>query len=158
MNFAPERATKEQEESCPAVWVWGAQEGDWVSLSFHVAELHWLAFLEIISGTPHTESEGLWRRCTFLLLYLSILLQLILEFIFSCLQSTIQQYKDLNLNPFLKFVTALYVSPYSAIIRFVEIRGNSCAFRVTAIRVFVFTMVLNEDNVLHVVTSTPHTR
>jgi hypothetical protein len=37
---------------------------------------------------------------TFLMLCLSVLLQLILEFIFSCLLSTMQQYQDLKLNLF----------------------------------------------------------
>jgi hypothetical protein len=48
-----------------------------------------------------------------------------------------QQYTDLKFS-LLKFVTALHVSSYSTIIRFVEIQGNFCAFRATAIRVFVF--------------------
>jgi hypothetical protein len=36
---------------------------------------------------------------------------------------------------------------YSAIIRCAEIRGNCCAFRATVIRVYVFTVFLNEVNV-----------
>jgi hypothetical protein len=44
------------------------------------------------------------------LLYLSILLQLISEFIFSCLLSIMQQYQDL------RFVTTLHVLAYSGII------------------------------------------
>jgi hypothetical protein len=48
------------------------------------------------------------------------------------------------MQSFLKFVTALHVSAYSAIIRCAEIRGNSCAFRATAICVFAFTLFLNE--------------
>jgi hypothetical protein len=65
-----------------------------------------------------------------------------------------QQYQYLKFNIFLKFVTALNVSAYSAIIKCFEIRGNFCAFRATAIRVFVFTVFLNEDNV--VPPSVPH--
>jgi hypothetical protein len=46
-----------------------------------------------------------------IILHLSILLQLALELVFSRLPSTTQQYQDL------KFITALNVSAYSAIIR-----------------------------------------
>jgi hypothetical protein len=53
-----------------------------------------------------------------------------------------QQYHDL------KFITALHVSAYSAIIGCAEIQGNCCAFRATTIGVFVFTVFLNEVNVL----------
>jgi hypothetical protein len=54
----------------------------------------------------------------------------------------------LKIKSFLKFDTALHVSAYSAIIRCVETEGNCCAFRAPAIRVFVFTVFLNEVNVL----------
>lgn len=47
----------------------------------------------------------------------------------------------------LKFVTALHVSAYLAVIRCVKIWGNCRAFRITAIRVFVFAVFLNEVNV-----------
>jgi hypothetical protein len=50
-----------------------------------------------------------------------------------------QQYQDLN------FVTELHVSAYAAVIRFFEIQGICCAFRTTAIGVFLFTVVLNEE-------------
>jgi hypothetical protein len=50
----------------------------------------------------------------------------------------------LKIKSFLKFVSAVHISAYSAIIRCVEIRGNWCAFRATAIRAFVFTVFLNE--------------
>jgi hypothetical protein len=52
-----------------------------------------------------------------------------------------------EIKSFLKLVTALYVSPYLVIFRCIEIRGNCCAFRTTAIRVFVFVMFLNEVDV-----------
>jgi hypothetical protein len=57
-------------------------------------------------------------------LYLSNLLLLVLEFIFSYLPSTMQQHQDLKLN-LLKFITALHVSPYLAIIRCSEIGGGT---------------------------------
>jgi hypothetical protein len=47
-----------------------------------------------------------------------------------------QQYKDLKLNPF-KFVTAVLVSNYSALIRCFEIWGICCAICVTVIGVFI---------------------
>jgi hypothetical protein len=53
-----------------------------------------------------------------------------------------QQYQDL------KFVTALHVSTYSAIIRCVQIPRNFCAFCATAIGVFAFIIFLNEVDVL----------
>jgi hypothetical protein len=49
-----------------------------------------------------------------------------------------------KIKSFFKFVTALRVSAYSAIIRCPEIRGNFCAFSNTAIAVFIFIMFLNE--------------
>jgi hypothetical protein len=49
---------------------------------------------------------------------------------------------------YLKFVTALHVSAYLAIMKCIEIRGNCCAFRATAVRVFVFTVFLNIVNVV----------
>jgi hypothetical protein len=48
----------------------------------------------------------------------------------------------------------LHVSAYSATIRCVDIRRNCRAFRATAIGVFIFTMFLNEVNV--VTPSMPH--
>jgi hypothetical protein len=77
------------------------------------------------------------------MLYLIVLLQLVLEFIFSCLPFTMQQYRGLKLNLF-KFITALYVAAYSVITRFVEIRGNCYALRATVIGVFIFTSFLNK--------------
>jgi hypothetical protein len=59
-----------------------------------------------------------------------------------------EQYQDL------KFVTALHVSVYSAIIRCVEIMGNCCGFHATVFGVFVFTVFLTEVNV--VPPSVPH--
>jgi hypothetical protein len=53
-----------------------------------------------------------------------------------------QQYRDL------KYLTALHVTAYSSIIRYFEIRGNCCAFRATKIGVYVFTVFLNEVNVV----------
>jgi hypothetical protein len=83
-----------------------------------------------------------------ILLNLSILLQLVSEFISSCLPSTMQQYQDL------KFITALHVSAYSTIIRCSEIQGTCCALCATGISFFIFTMFLNEVNV--VPPSMPH--
>jgi hypothetical protein len=79
---------------------------------------------------------------------LSILLQLLSEFILQfCLPCTMQQYQDFKIKFFFKFVTALHVWAYLAIITCVEIRGNCCAFRDTAICVFVFTVFLSKVNV-----------
>jgi hypothetical protein len=58
-----------------------------------------------------------------------------------------QHYQDLN-ESFLKFITAVHVSAYSAIVRCVEIRGNYCAFRTTAMDVFSFIIFLNEASVV----------
>jgi hypothetical protein len=44
-----------------------------------------------------------------MLSYLGTMLQLSLQYIFSCLLSTIQQYQDLKLNPFMKFVASVHV-------------------------------------------------
>jgi ABC-type multidrug transport system permease subunit len=63
-----------------------------------------------------------------------------------------QQHQDLKLNPS-KFFTVLHVSAYSAIIRYAEIWGN-CAFCVNAVGIYVFTMFLNEVNL--VPPSVPH--
>jgi hypothetical protein len=52
-----------------------------------------------------------------IMLYLSSLLQLVSEFIFSCLLTTTQQYEDLKFIPF-KVVTELHGSAYLAINRF----------------------------------------
>jgi hypothetical protein len=76
-----------------------------------------------------------------------------LEFIFSCLPSTTQQYQDLKFSPF-KTVTALHVWAYLVILGCVETRGNCCAFHTTAIGVLMFTVFLNVVNV--VPPSMPH--
>jgi hypothetical protein len=61
-----------------------------------------------------------------------IIVLYILMFMF--VDSTREDKRDLN-SVLLKFVTALHVSAYSAIIRCVVIRGKYCAFRGTAISV-----------------------
>jgi hypothetical protein len=71
---------------------------------------------------------------------------------FSVRHATISR---LKIKSFLKLDTALHVSAYSAIIRCVETEGNCCAFRTPAIRVFVFTVFLNEVSVLVVPPSVP---
>jgi hypothetical protein len=81
------------------------------------------------------------------MLYLSILLQLVLEVsvLFTIHQTTISSFK---IKCFLKFIIALHVSAYSAIIRCVEIRENCCVFCVIVIGVFAFIIFLNEVNVV----------
>jgi hypothetical protein len=53
-----------------------------------------------------------------------------------------QQYQDL------KFVTALHISAYSAIIRRVEIRGNCCAYQVCSVDVIIHDSVQNRQYIL----------
>lgn len=49
---------------------------------------------------------------------------------------------------FLRLVITLHVSAYSATVKCVEIRGNCCATRSTAIRVFIFVMFVSELGVV----------
>jgi hypothetical protein len=56
-----------------------------------------------------------------------------------------------EMKSFLKLVTALYVSAYSAIIRCVAIRGNCWAFRATEIRVFLILLLLVGWDWVHLV-------
>jgi hypothetical protein len=83
------------------------------------------------------------------MLCLSLLLHLVLQFIFwfffTVHHAIISRFQ---IKFFLKFVTALRVSAYRSIIRCAEIRWNLCASRDAAIGIFVFTVFLNEVNVL----------
>jgi hypothetical protein len=54
----------------------------------------------------------------------------------------------LKIKSFLKFVAALHVSAYPAIIRRTEIRRNYCDCRATSIRVFLFAVSPNEVSVV----------
>jgi hypothetical protein len=81
------------------------------------------------------------------MLYLSILLQLVLEVsvLFTIHHAKISRF---TIKCLLKSITALYVSAYSAIIRCVEIQGNCSVFCATAIHDFTFIIFLNEVNVV----------
>jgi hypothetical protein len=75
------------------------------------------------------------------MLYLNVLLQLLVEFIFSYLPSIMQQYQDLKLI-LLKSVTTLHVSAYSAIIRCVEMQGELLCLPLCCYRCFRIYSVL----------------
>jgi hypothetical protein len=65
-----------------------------------------------------------------------ILLQLVLEFIFGFVYHPPCNNVKIQNEVLLKFVTALHVSAYLAIIVSTEIRGHCCVFCATAIGVF----------------------
>jgi hypothetical protein len=76
-----------------------------------------------------------------------ILLQLVFEFISSCLPSIKQQYRDLECKP----LKTSHCNTCFGLLGHHQMHYNSgelCAFRATAIGVFVFTTFLNGFNVV----------